>query len=324
MRNLLLHLFLISVLLQCSLAPAGSRSKKSGPVLTLKFGALRGHYRAVRGTEQQVEEYLGIPFAHPPLGPLRFAAPRPAEPWDGVRDATKMLKMCLQDAAPVEEAWRTFPVKYPSVEMSEDCLYLNVYRPSAEPTTGDGVDPWGLASGGAFQYDGSPLAVYQNVVVVVIQYRLSILGLLRYQTETHIYGVFLKGPPEDVLKNQEFQKVPMLIGVTNHEFGWMLPQASGLNEVMLNEYLQQDDSPENVRDAFTETLGDMVLALPVLKVSAYHGDAGVPVYVYEFQHNGTRPTSVRADHYDDVPLFAPGTLWLQVLETGRSLIHGCT
>lgn len=38
--------------------------------------------------------------------------------------------------------------------------------------------------------------------------------------------VFLKGPPEDVLKSQEFQKVPMLIGVTNHEFGWMLPQVN--------------------------------------------------------------------------------------------------
>lgn len=57
--------------------------ESSGPAVALKAGAVRGHYRAVKGGEQQAEEYLGIPFA----------APQPAEPWDGVRDATKMPKM---------------------------------------------------------------------------------------------------------------------------------------------------------------------------------------------------------------------------------------
>uniref|UniRef100_A0A8C4HNA2 Carboxylesterase type B domain-containing protein n=1 Tax=Dicentrarchus labrax TaxID=13489 RepID=A0A8C4HNA2_DICLA len=77
---------------------------------------------------------------------------------------------------------------YPSVEMSEDCLYLNVYRPTGT-ASGDNlpVMVWihggGLASGGAFQYDGSPLAAYQNVVVVVVQYRLSILGFLRFEPD---------------------------------------------------------------------------------------------------------------------------------------------
>ncbi|KAJ4925531.1 hypothetical protein JOQ06_018258 [Pogonophryne albipinna] len=83
-------------------------------------------------------------------------------------------------------------------------------------------------------------------------------------------------------------------------------RASGANELILNQYLQQTDSPENVRDVFTEILGDMVLVLPVLEVAAYHRDAGVPVYVYEFQHSPlmhgrTRP--VKADHYDDALLF---------------------
>lgn len=68
---------------------------RSGPVVTLKTGSVRGHYRTVRGTDQLVEEYLGIPFAHPPLGPLRFAAPQPPEPWKGVRDATKLPRMCV-------------------------------------------------------------------------------------------------------------------------------------------------------------------------------------------------------------------------------------
>ncbi|XP_027130215.1 liver carboxylesterase 2, partial [Larimichthys crocea] len=47
-------------------------------------------------------------------------------------------------------------------------------------------------------------------------------------------------------------------------------QASGANELILNEYLQQNDSPENIRDVFTEILGDLVLVLPILKVSTYH------------------------------------------------------
>lgn len=43
-----------------------------------------------------------------------------------------------------------------------------------------------------------------------------------------IDGVFLKGPPEEVLKNKEFLKVPMVVEVVNHEFGWIMPQASSL------------------------------------------------------------------------------------------------
>ncbi|CAB1349587.1 unnamed protein product [Coregonus sp. 'balchen'] len=159
--------------------------------------------------------------------------------------------------------------------------------------SGYGLDPWGgLAVGGTFQYDRSALASYQNVVVVVIQYRLSILGFLRYDWVRDnikdfggdpgsvtifgqsaggisasmlaflgpaIDGVFLKGPPEEVLKNKEFLRVPMLVGVD-----------SGGNELIVEEYLQHAKNPEDIRDAFTEILGDMVLVLPTLKVMRYH------------------------------------------------------
>ncbi|KAK1885218.1 Fatty acyl-CoA hydrolase precursor medium chain [Dissostichus eleginoides] len=321
-----------------------------------------------------------------------------------------MPKMCLQDTAPVEEAWKTVPLTYPSVEIPEDCLYLYVYRPTGT-ASGDKlpVMMWihggGLAAGGALQYDGSPLAAYQNVVVVVIQYRLSILGFLS-KGDQHtpgnwgfldqiaglqwvrdniaafngdpnsvtIFGQSAGGisvsmlelsplaedlfhkaiamsgvapleahytsnplamaqmianlsdcessnsPPEKVLKHQEFQKVPIMIGLTNHEFGWMLPKLLGppggdhgmkredVKSVMNMFFPARADSPENVRDVFTEILGDMVLVLPVLKVAAYHRDAGVAVYVYEFQHSplmhgSTRPTFVKADHYDDALFF---------------------
>lgn len=66
----------------------------------------------------------------------------------------------------------------------------------------------------------------------------------------------------------------------------------------------------------------MVLVLPILKVSAYQRDAGVPVYVYEFQHsplmhNGTRPAFVKADHYDDA-LFFLGSIFC----TGHTVVRG--
>lgn len=65
--------------------------ESSGPVVTLKTGAVRGCYSTVKATEQQVEEHLPVHS----LGPLRLAAPRAAEPWERVRDAAEMPKMCV-------------------------------------------------------------------------------------------------------------------------------------------------------------------------------------------------------------------------------------
>lgn len=60
----------------------------SDPVVILKLGSVRGKYVTVKGTDKVVEQYLSIPFAQPPVGPLRLAAPQPVEPWEGVRDGT--------------------------------------------------------------------------------------------------------------------------------------------------------------------------------------------------------------------------------------------
>lgn len=55
-----------------------------------------------------------------------------------------------------------------------------------------------------------------------------------------IDGVFLKGPPEEVLKNKEFLKVPMVVGVVNHEFGWIMAQASSLAIISCYEIFFKD------------------------------------------------------------------------------------
>lgn len=66
---------------------------ETGPVVSLKNGKVRGEYMTVKGIEQRVQQYLGIPFARPPVGPLRLAAPQPAEPWEGERDGTRQPHM---------------------------------------------------------------------------------------------------------------------------------------------------------------------------------------------------------------------------------------
>lgn len=63
------------------------------PEVHTKLGGLKGLYASVLGKRRGVHSYLGVPFAKSPVGPLRLVAPQPVEPWEGVRDATKLPSM---------------------------------------------------------------------------------------------------------------------------------------------------------------------------------------------------------------------------------------
>ncbi|XP_041651987.1 carboxylesterase 3 isoform X2 [Cheilinus undulatus] len=464
MRTALFFVYLFPVLTVIAQAAPGSDDL----VVSLKNGQIRGEYTAVKGTHTRVKQYLGIPFARPPVGPLRFAAPEVAEPWQGVRDGTQQPPMCIQDPDLIVNVSMTMSMQYTPPEVSEDCLYLNVYTPP-DVTPGEKlpVMVWihggGLAMGAASQYDGAPLAAYENIIMVIIQYRLGILGYLstgddhakgnwgfldqlaalrwvqenieafngdpqsitiagesaggisasiltlspqarglfhkaifqsgvatlgtyttkhplamakivanltdcdRSSTEElvacmkgksqeelvdatkrmKIYlgavvdGVFLTDLAEELLKKKEVMKVPVMMGITNHEFGWILPQSfappgwekgmnreavlavvnmfnsagtSNVNNLITDEYLKDARTPEEIRDAFTEIIGDLLMTLPVVKVAGYHADLGVPVYMYEFVyraeiHRDTRPSFVKADHADDVGFMFGGCFW---------------
>ncbi|XP_062033236.1 cocaine esterase isoform X1 [Lepus europaeus] len=160
----------------------GHGHDSASPIRNTHTGQVRGSLVHVEGTDAGVHTFLGIPFAKPPLGPLRFAPPEPAEAWSGVRDGTSHPAMCLQDAAVMTVATEfLFNMALPPTPVSEDCLYLSIYTPAhAHEGSSLPVMVWihggALAVGMASMYDGSALAAFEDVVVVTIQYRLGVLG----------------------------------------------------------------------------------------------------------------------------------------------------
>ncbi|HUA36181.1 MAG TPA: carboxylesterase/lipase family protein [Candidatus Binataceae bacterium] len=134
------------------------------PVVKTQSGEVRG--KIVGG----VYQYLGIPFAAPPVGDLRWRPPVPHPSWDGVLEATRTRAWCPQLSA-------TGLLK---VYGSEDCLYLNIYTP--KPATPRPVMLW--IHGGSFlvgsgaPFNGSNLVRDGNLIVVTINYRLGVLGYL--------------------------------------------------------------------------------------------------------------------------------------------------
>ncbi|XP_041505559.1 acylcarnitine hydrolase-like isoform X1 [Microtus oregoni] len=154
----------------------------ANPIRTTHTGQVQGSLIHLNDTKEGVYIFLGIPFAKPPLGELRFVPPEPPEPWSGVRDGTTYPAMCLQNPDAVKsESLAMIKWSMPSISMSEDCLYLNIYTPAhAHEGSNLPVMVWihggGLSSGLASIYDGSMLAAKEDVVLVTIQYRLGLLG----------------------------------------------------------------------------------------------------------------------------------------------------
>jgi para-nitrobenzyl esterase len=134
-----------------------------------------GHVRGLPPDLNGVLAFKGIPYASPPIGPLRWCAPQPAMPWGGVRDASAFGAGCL---SALENDRRPGP-------RSENCLYLNVWTAAKQADEKRPVMVW--IHGGGFQFgssanpatDGGQLAA-KGVVVVSFNYRLGIFGFLAH------------------------------------------------------------------------------------------------------------------------------------------------
>ncbi len=128
-----------------------------------------------------VRAFLGIPFAAPPVGDLRWRSPQPVKPWKGVRDASKFGPRCMQRPIYSDMIFR-------EDGPSEDCLTLNVWTPAPANSAGKAKLPvmvWiyggGYMAGGSSEprQDGTELAK-KGVVVVSMNYRLGVFGFFAH------------------------------------------------------------------------------------------------------------------------------------------------
>ena len=122
-------------------------------------------------------EFLGIPYAAPPVGDLRWQAPSPAAKWEGTYDATSYPNRAFQPPLPeVLGGSQGIPG-----EMSEDCLYLNIHTPAADDKKRPvlfWIHGGGFIQGSANDFNTAPFSRKHDVVVVAINYRLGMLGFL--------------------------------------------------------------------------------------------------------------------------------------------------
>lgn len=157
-----------------STAPAATAAH---PKVTVAGGVLEG-----RAGDDGVRSFKGIPFAAPPVDGLRWQAPQPVAPWNGVRQAAGFGPRCMQRALFSDMVFRSDGV-------SENCLYLNVWTPAKQAgarlpvlvyfyggglQAGDGSEP---------RYDGAGMA-RQGIVAITVNYRLGPFGFMAHPALT--------------------------------------------------------------------------------------------------------------------------------------------
>lgn len=136
-------------------------------VVRVESGDLTGFVKTVPGTDARVDVFLGVPYAAAPVGQNRWASAKPAAAWRGIRQADTAPQPCKQKG-----------------QGSEDCLYVNIYRPAG--TAADANLPvavyahgGGNTGGNASEHDGARLATENGIIVMTIQYRLGAFGFLK-------------------------------------------------------------------------------------------------------------------------------------------------
>lgn len=151
---------------QTSNRPGTSAPASVPPIVQTGQGPVSG--KLISG----VRAYLGIPYAAPPVGELRWQPPQPPARWSGTRDGTAFGDRCAQPLSPLSPE-----------SANEDCLFLNVHVPDGIGREKLPVMVWihggAFLSGSAAEYDMTKLAQKARAVVVSINYRLGAFGFLR-------------------------------------------------------------------------------------------------------------------------------------------------
>uniref|UniRef100_A0A8C8JPB7 Carboxylesterase type B domain-containing protein n=1 Tax=Oncorhynchus tshawytscha TaxID=74940 RepID=A0A8C8JPB7_ONCTS len=190
-------------------------SQNFNPTVNTQFGKLRGLRVAVPGEVlKPIDQYLGVPYAAPPIGEKRFMPPEQPSSWSGIKNATHFTPVCPQNIRntvpeimmPIWFTYNLDTVANYIQDQNEDCLYLNIYVPTEDGewngSKGQSMftRKWLILSadirdtearpvmvyihGGSYMegtgnmIDGSVLASYGNVIVITLNYRVGVLGFL--------------------------------------------------------------------------------------------------------------------------------------------------
>lgn len=145
-----------------------------------------GWVRGIEAADPRITAFKGIPFAAPPVGENRWRAPQPAKDWDGELKCYRFAPIPMQDTPGVGEGLydREWHVD-PEIEMSEDCLYLNIWTPAHTADEKLPVVVWYFGGGlqwgytAEMEFDGERVA-RRGIVVVSVGYRLGAFGFLAH------------------------------------------------------------------------------------------------------------------------------------------------
>ncbi|CAI9727863.1 Hypothetical predicted protein [Octopus vulgaris] len=159
------------------------------PIIETTSGKINGSTVVVQNVELDV--FLGIPFAKPPVGNLRFRRPEKIERWSGIKETKEHVAACAQyedgmlDDIPGADPWKI------KADIKEDCLYLNIWAPTEARKSRSNLTTMIWIYGGGFisgsstlgEYDGRWLAVSQNIIVASLNYRVGPFGFLSLNDE---------------------------------------------------------------------------------------------------------------------------------------------
>ncbi|MET9909626.1 carboxylesterase family protein [Streptomyces sp. NPDC006476] len=165
-RRIVIALTALAAAFVAPVPAAQAASHGDGTVVRTDAGRVRGE------TTTEGRQFLGIPYAQPPVGALRWRDPRPARPWHGVRSARSFGNKCVQTSS--------WDPGYEQPSYTEDCLDLNVYVPRGSARRA--VLVWfhggGLTAGAGQDIVPDTFARTTGTVVVTVNYRLGAMGFL--------------------------------------------------------------------------------------------------------------------------------------------------
>jgi carboxylesterase type B len=179
LRPLAVHFALVALIVSAQPLTVNQLSNGTAPTVAISSGLLRGKATQLPNLDVTVNQFLGIPFAQPPVGDLRFTPPLEPSSWKETYVATEQPNACMQWIGPPGPATDMRVKLYnnpPAPVDREDCLYLNVYVPEGgEPEKA--VLFWiyggsGIAGAASLPlYDGTRLAGNNDIIVVAANYR---------------------------------------------------------------------------------------------------------------------------------------------------------